>query len=142
MRLKRKIPEILTVLGFSLLIHAVNRLRYTYPNFVLVLPSVLKLVETKALLDNGYFVVRFNSRGVGRSQGRSSFSGLTEAEDLKDVVRWAMQQINEEVVSLVFVVCILKFSINTTIVQRARSKTEFDHLFFLDMHDRDTLMAH
>jgi len=36
-------------------------------------------------------VILLNSRGVGGSTGRASFTGLPEAEDLKEVVKWLME---------------------------------------------------
>jgi pimeloyl-ACP methyl ester carboxylesterase len=42
-----------------------------------------------ALSDAGYFVVRYDARGVGRSGGRAETSRLTEyAEDVIGVVKW------------------------------------------------------
>ncbi|KDQ14897.1 hypothetical protein BOTBODRAFT_332362 [Botryobasidium botryosum FD-172 SS1] len=48
---------------------------------------------SNTLLSQGFHVVRFNSRGVGRSTGRASFTGLPEARDLQDVVQWSMNQV-------------------------------------------------
>lgn len=45
------------------------------------------------LLFKGYHVLQYNSRGVGKSSGWPSFTGLSEAKDLQDVVAWAMQKI-------------------------------------------------
>ncbi|TRM65064.1 Alpha/Beta hydrolase protein [Schizophyllum amplum] len=53
---------------------------------------VLGIVKD-ALLLKGYHVLRYNSRGVGRSTGRASFTGLAEGEDLEALVRWALGQI-------------------------------------------------
>jgi hypothetical protein len=39
----------------------------------------------------GFNVILLNSRGVGGSTGRASFTGLPEAEDLKEVVKWLME---------------------------------------------------
>jgi alpha/beta superfamily hydrolase len=39
----------------------------------------------------GFNVILLNSRGVGGSTGRASFTGLPEAEDFKEVVKWFMQ---------------------------------------------------
>ncbi|THH32246.1 hypothetical protein EUX98_g1953 [Antrodiella citrinella] len=50
---------------------------------------VLQSVK-KPLLERGYYVLRYNSRGVGKSSGWSSLTGLTEAQDLQDLVQWAL----------------------------------------------------
>ncbi|KAI0749660.1 alpha/beta-hydrolase [Daedaleopsis nitida] len=49
---------------------------------------VLQLL-TGPLLDRGYDVLCYNSRGVGKSTGWASFTGSREAEDLKEFVQWA-----------------------------------------------------
>ncbi|KAM5537244.1 hypothetical protein V8D89_009177 [Ganoderma adspersum] len=49
---------------------------------------VLQLL-TEPLLENGYTVLRYNSRGVGKSTGWASFTGYREGEDLKELVLWA-----------------------------------------------------
>ena len=36
-------------------------------------------------------MILLNSRGVGGSTGRASFTGLPEAEDLKEVIKWLME---------------------------------------------------
>jgi len=41
----------------------------------------------------GYHVLLFNSRGVDRSTGRASFSGLPEARDLQLLVQWALNEL-------------------------------------------------
>ncbi|KAG2024010.1 hypothetical protein CC2G_001611 [Coprinopsis cinerea AmutBmut pab1-1] len=48
---------------------------------------------TDVLHDAGYHMLRYNSRGVGRSTGRASFTGLDEARDLEAVIEWAVQEI-------------------------------------------------
>jgi len=48
---------------------------------------------SNTLLGQGYHVIRFNSRSVGRSTGRASFTGLPESRDFQDVVRWGMNQV-------------------------------------------------
>ena len=40
---------------------------------------------------HGFNVILLNSRGVGGSTGRASFTGLPEAEDLNEVVKWLME---------------------------------------------------
>lgn len=64
--------------------------------------SVLAFLA-EVLLENNYHVVRYNSRGVGKSTGYASFTGFSEGEDLQALVRWALGQI-ENVNSVVFVV--------------------------------------
>ncbi|KAI0775105.1 alpha/beta-hydrolase [Trametes elegans] len=49
---------------------------------------VLQIV-TEPLLERGYDVLRYNSRGVGKSKGWSSLTGGQEAEDLQELVKWA-----------------------------------------------------
>src|SRR5262245_8182881 len=44
---------------------------------------------SKAIAAAGYFVVRYDSRGVGQSGGRTETAGLTEyADDVRNVVAW------------------------------------------------------
>ncbi|EKM58528.1 uncharacterized protein PHACADRAFT_53580, partial [Phanerochaete carnosa HHB-10118-sp] len=45
------------------------------------------------LLSNGYCVLRYNSRGVGKSSGWPSFTGTQEAKDLEELVQWATAQL-------------------------------------------------
>ncbi|RPD60193.1 alpha/beta-hydrolase [Lentinus tigrinus ALCF2SS1-7] len=52
---------------------------------------VLQLL-TEPLLERGYDVLRYNSRGVGKSTGWASFTGSREAEDLKELVQWARSE--------------------------------------------------
>lgn len=40
----------------------------------------------------GYHVLRYNSRGVGRSQGRRTLTGFAESQDLKEVVKWMQRR--------------------------------------------------
>ena len=65
---------------------------------------VLQLV-TEPLLDAGYTVLRYNSRGVGKSTGRASFTGSSEADDLKDLVQCARSRM-PKLRSLVLIVCL------------------------------------
>ena len=58
---------------------------------------------TEPLIERGYDVLRYNSRGVGKSTGWASFTGSREAEDLKELVQWAQSTMH--LTSLVFVVC-------------------------------------
>lgn len=55
------------------------------------------------LTSKGYYVLRYNSRGVGASTGRASFTGLSEVEDLEAVVQWALDRV-PEIRSLVILV--------------------------------------
>lgn len=50
-----------------------------------------------------------NSRGVGGSTGRASFTGLPEAEDLKEVVKWLMENHFPALEELVLLVSLLDF---------------------------------
>ena len=56
-----------------------------------------------SLQAKGYRVLRYNSRGVGRSTGWASFKGFSEAKDLEALVKWAMVKV-VNVHSLVIVV--------------------------------------
>ncbi|KAF8638299.1 hypothetical protein AX17_002319 [Amanita inopinata Kibby_2008] len=62
---------------------------------------VLDMVA-KPLQQNGYHILRFNSRGVGSSTGRASLTGLSEANDLEALVHWALSRV-ANVQSLVLV---------------------------------------
>ncbi|KAI0787545.1 alpha/beta-hydrolase [Fomes fomentarius] len=55
---------------------------------------VLELL-TESLLARGYDVLRYNSRGVGKSTGWASFTGSREAEDLKELVEWARNTVSQ-----------------------------------------------
>lgn len=59
---------------------------------------------TEPLLEQGYDVLRYNSRGVGKSKGWASLTGAQEVEDLKDLVKWALSN-SPELSKLVIVVC-------------------------------------
>lgn len=61
----------------------------------------MSLIEP--IVRHNYHALSYNSRGTGRSTGRSSFTGLSETEDLKAVVNWASSQI-EDVRSVVILV--------------------------------------
>jgi uncharacterized protein len=81
-------------------------------------PVLLSLTEV--ISAKSYYVLRYNSRGVGyatiqecsklisnsRSTGWPSLSGLSEGQDLRALVQWAMQQI-PNVQSVLLVVCCL-----------------------------------
>ena len=49
---------------------------------------LIELIEP--LTSKGYHVLRYNSRGVGASTGRASFTGFSEVEDLEAVVQWVL----------------------------------------------------
>jgi len=63
-------------------------------------PVLLSLVP--ALIAKNYHVIRYNSRGVGNSTGWASFTGLSEVEDLRELVKYALELI-PGVCSVVFV---------------------------------------
>ncbi|EDR01915.1 uncharacterized protein LACBIDRAFT_310124 [Laccaria bicolor S238N-H82] len=46
------------------------------------------------LLSKNYHVLRYNSRGVGRSTGRASFTGFDEAKDLEAIIRWTLDHLS------------------------------------------------
>ncbi len=50
-----------------------------------------------------YYLLRYNSRGVGKSSGWPSLTGLSEGEDLRALVQWAIGTIGN-IKSLVIVV--------------------------------------
>ncbi|KAH9944820.1 Alpha/Beta hydrolase protein [Amylocystis lapponica] len=45
------------------------------------------------LREQGYHVLRYNSRGVGKSSGWASLTGFSEARDLAEMARWAVDTI-------------------------------------------------
>lgn len=59
---------------------------------------------TRALHARGYHVLRYNSRGVGKSTGWPSFTGSREARDLRELVSWALGQIKPAPTTLVVIV--------------------------------------
>ncbi|KZT67472.1 alpha/beta-hydrolase [Daedalea quercina L-15889] len=42
------------------------------------------------LHETGFHVIRYNSRGVGKSSGWSSLTGSREVQDLRELVQWAV----------------------------------------------------
>lgn len=42
-----------------------------------------------------YYVLRYNARGVGHSSGWKSFTGLQEAEDLRELVKYALKRLGD-----------------------------------------------
>ena len=59
------------------------------------------------LTHNGYHVLRYNARGVGDSSGVASFTGFQEAQDLKELVQYAVARLGG-VQELLLVVCLLR----------------------------------
>ncbi|TFK75129.1 alpha/beta-hydrolase [Pluteus cervinus] len=53
-------------------------------------PVILSLVEPLQI--KGYHILRYNSRGVGRSTGWSSLTGLSEGDDLQAVMSWTQSK--------------------------------------------------
>ena len=53
----------------------------------------MELIEP--LTSKGYHVLRYNSRGVGASTCRASFTGFSEVEDLEAVVKWAIDKVTD-----------------------------------------------
>jgi len=81
----------------------------TKDNFSQLLNSVLSRVLLSlqdSLQAKGYRVLRYNSRGVGRSTGWASFTGFSEAKDLEALIKWVIDKF-AVVHSLVIVVGIL-----------------------------------
>ena len=72
------------------------------------------------LLAKGYCVLRYNSRGVGKSSGWPSFTGLQEAEDLRELVQWALDEIPGLDTVVVLVRCFSELSLTyrVTIIYR------------------------
>ena len=69
----------------------------------------MALVEP--LTSRNYHVLRYNSRGVGASTGRASFTGFSEVEDLEAVVQWTLNKI-PDVGSLVILVWFCQYTLN------------------------------
>ena len=42
-----------------------------------------------------FHVLRYNARGVGRSSGWKSFTGLQEGEDLRELVQYALKRLGD-----------------------------------------------
>ena len=60
-------------------------------------------IARDALISKGYHVLRYNSRGVGLSSGWASFTGFSEAQDLKDIVQWALRYLGSVDKLVIFV---------------------------------------
>ncbi|KAK9897039.1 alpha/beta-hydrolase [Cystobasidium minutum MCA 4210] len=69
--------------------HPLGRLGGTYNDYV------VREVAKRLLVDHNYTVVLMNSRGVGKSQGWASFSGIAEAEDYQAVTRHYLERFND-----------------------------------------------
>jgi len=52
--------------------------------------QVLAFASNILLCECGYHVLLFNSRGVGKSSGWASFTGLAEGKDLEELVQWGL----------------------------------------------------
>jgi alpha/beta superfamily hydrolase len=65
---------------------------------------VLRALILGPLQKYTYHVLSYNCRGVGKSTGSASYTGLSEAQDLEDMVKWALETITTEVDSLVIIV--------------------------------------
>ncbi|KAF8896619.1 Alpha/Beta hydrolase protein [Infundibulicybe gibba] len=50
-------------------------------------------VRDRIIGGRNYYIIRFNSRGVGSSSGWASLTGFSEAKDLEALVHWAMNKI-------------------------------------------------
>ena len=68
--------------------------------------SVLREV-VEPFCQHAFNVILLNSRGVGGSTGRASFTGLPEAEDLKEVIKWLMENHFPALEELVLLVSLL-----------------------------------
>ena len=64
---------------------------------------VLAFLSNILLHECGYHVLLFNSRGVGKSSGWPSLTGLTEGRDLEELVQWGLGAV-PNVKSLVLIV--------------------------------------
>ena len=64
-----------------------------------------------------FHVLRYNARGVGRSSGWKSFTGLQEGEDLRELVQYALKRLGDvrQVTFIVRVVCLFRPSNNSHI---------------------------
>jgi len=56
-------------------------------------------------------ILLFNSRGVGESSGWPSFTGLTEAKDLEELVQWGLGAV-KKVKSVVLIVRAIVFLVD------------------------------
>jgi len=49
----------------------------------------------RILHSRGFHIVLYNSRGVGRSSGWPSFTGLQEGKDLEELVQWGISYVGD-----------------------------------------------
>ena len=47
------------------------------------------------LKSRGFYLIFYNSRGVGGSSGWPSFSGLQEGQDLQEIVQWGLDYLTD-----------------------------------------------
>lgn len=67
--------------------------------------SVLTRYIAPILLEAGFVVVTYNARGVGQSQGWSSWMGRSEGEDAAAVIHWTLQRMGLEKDDQAFLLC-------------------------------------
>lgn len=72
---------------------------WTISNHIRVLRTIKGI-----MLEKGYYVLRYNTRGAGRSSGWPSLTGFREAKDLQELVQWALATI-PSITSVVIMVC-------------------------------------
>ncbi|KAH8831256.1 Alpha/Beta hydrolase protein [Flagelloscypha sp. PMI_526] len=51
----------------------------------------------ESLVEQGWTLIRYNTRGSGGSGGRGSFSGMSEGEDVVEVVKWGLHTVGDSV---------------------------------------------
>ncbi|KAF8339543.1 Alpha/Beta hydrolase protein [Cantharellus anzutake] len=56
-------------------------------------PVLLSLVTT--FIERDWHIILYNSRGVGHSGGSVSFTAIAESQDLRDVVQYALKEIEQ-----------------------------------------------
>lgn len=59
---------------------------------------------TGVLQEQGYHILRYNSRAVGRSTGWASFTGFDEGRDLEAIVQWVVREVKDVVISTVVII--------------------------------------
>ena len=77
--------------------------RYSVFSFPLQKNSVLVALLHPLTHYHKFYVLRYNARGVGLSSGWKSFTGLQEADDLRELVKYALKRLPDlrEVVLIV-----------------------------------------
>lgn len=53
-----------------------------------------------------FYVLRYNGRGVGLSSGWKSFTGLQEADDLRELVKCALKRLGDDVREVALIVSV------------------------------------